>query len=150
MESVFGQSFKNVEVIVVDDGSTDGSKQEIAEYLVNQRAVPFIDIEENVGNTTAFNRGLALAKGKYIVDLSCDDVLESDRLQSQVDFFERQNSDVGVIYSDAMFIDENGRSLNTHFSNPRRIPYEGDVYAKVVSMYFVPAPTMMIKKKGAR
>ena len=67
--------FKNI-VIIVDDGSTDNSKQEIKTYLQDYPEVQFLDLVENVGNTTAFNKGLALAKGKYIINYG----LESERV----------------------------------------------------------------------
>ncbi len=147
LDSAFGQSYGSIEIIVVDDGSTDGSKGEIGDYLTEYPEVHFTDIDQNVGNTRAFNQGLKLAKGKYIIDLSCDDILEPDRVEKQVAFFENQPDEVGVIYSDAQFISENGVLLNRHFDNPKRTPFVGEVYSEVVSTYFIPAPTMLMKKE---
>ncbi|MFY0627976.1 MAG: glycosyltransferase [Reichenbachiella sp.] len=147
LESVFNQSYNQIEVIVVDDGSTDGSKEAIERLLANRSEIPFISLDENIGNTTAFNKGLALAKGKYVVDLACDDVLVANRIEKQVIFFEGQKENVGVIYSNARYIDEMGNPLSVHFSNNKRVPYEGEVYSQLIETYFIPPPTMMIKKK---
>ena len=147
LESALGQSYTNMEVLVVDDGSTDGSKQHITTILQKHPDVPFIDLKENIGNTRAFNKGLALAKGKYVIDLACDDVMVQDRVTNQVAFFETCAKDVGVIYSDALTISESGEILSRHFENSKRTPYEGDVYKRVVETYFIPPPTMMMKKE---
>lgn len=147
LDSVVKQSYKNIELIVADDGSNDDSKEVIQEWLLDHDEVPFVNLKENLGNTSAFNKGLRLAQGKYVIDLAADDVLISNRIEKQVAFFEQQGPDVGVIYSDANYISEKGRLLQRHFSNPRLIPYEGDIYKRVIDTYFIPPPAMMIKKE---
>ena len=147
LDSVVNQSYEEIELIVVDDGSNDDSKKVIQEWLLGHDEVPFVNLRENLGNTSAFNQGLRLAKGKYVIDLAADDVLISNRIEKQVAFFEQQASNIGVIYSDAMYISEEGRQLQNHFANARMIPYEGDVYERVIDTYFIPPPTMMMKKE---
>lgn len=144
---MLNQTYKTIEIIVVDDGSSDTSKQVIEAFLANHCNIPFVNLKENVGNTTAFNQGLALAKGKYVIDLACDDVLREDRIEKQVAFFKSQIEKVGVIYHDAQYMDESGKLLTTHFANPLRVPFEGDVYENVLKSYFIPAQTMMMKKE---
>ncbi len=147
LNSVVNQSYKAVELIVVDDGSSDDSKAIILEWLANHEEIPFVNLKENLGNTSAFNQGLKLAKGKYVIDLAADDILVANRIERQVDFFERLDSKVGVIYSDANYIDPEGGALYRHFSKTRLHPYEGEVYQKLIDTYFIPPPTMMIKKE---
>lgn len=146
IQSVLDQDYANIEIIVVDDASTDKSQEEIANLLEGKPEIYFLSLDKNLGNTSAFNQGLALAQGKYIVDLACDDVMLRHRISSQVTFFEEQSQITGVIYSDAEYIDENGVVLGRHFEDGRRIPYEGDVYSQLVSDYFIHPTTMMIKK----
>lgn len=147
LDSVISQSYEELELIVVDDGSIDDSKAMIRKWLLMHSTIPFVNLKENLGNTTAFNRGLELASGKYVIDLAADDVLNSNRVEKQIEFFEQQESNVGVIYSDAMYISEQGRQLQRHFANDRLVPYKGDVYERVIDTYFIPPPTMMIKKE---
>lgn len=146
LDSVAHQTYSPIQLIVVDDASTDGSQEAIGQWLTDKAEVPFIDLRQNVGNTQAFNQGLALAKGKYVIDLACDDVLMPERVEKQVAFFEQQEGRVGVVYSDAQYIDEYGANLHRHFSNPRLTPYTGEVYEKLIDTYFVPTPTMMMRK----
>lgn len=146
LDSVTNLSYDEVELIIVDDGSSDGSKAAIREWLNLNPNFQFVDLQKNLGSTAAFNQGLALAKGKYIIDLAADDILLPERITKQVEFFESQSEAVGVIYSDAMYMDESGILLHRHFDNPRLTPYEGDVYHRVIDTYFIPTPTMMMRK----
>lgn len=146
LDSVINQSYDNIQLIIVDDGSTDGSQEVIAKWLIDKEEVPFVNLGENIGSTAAFNKGLALANGKYVIDLAGDDVFLHERIGLQVAFFERQEALVGVIYSNAQYINEEGKELHQHFDHLGLLPYEGDVYEKVIDTYFIPTPTMMIRK----
>ncbi|RJE72073.1 glycosyltransferase [Reichenbachiella sp. MSK19-1] len=146
LESVVAQDYALVEMIIVDDASEDGSKELIDGFLERYPDVPYVDIKFNVGNTTAFNQGLKLATGKYVIDLACDDLLVPNRISEQVEFFEEQSENVGVIYSDAVYISEKGKETKRHFQSGQYEAYEGDVYLKLIDTYFVPPPTMMIRK----
>lgn len=73
IESAINQTYPNVEVIVVDDGSTDESREIIAQYAEKGRVVPLL--KENGGQASAFNAGFANAKGDIIIFLDADDVL---------------------------------------------------------------------------
>lgn len=150
IESVLVQSYPSVQLIVVDDASTDGSVDEINKILSRQN-VEFISLEENIGNCRAFNKGLALAKGEFVIDLAADDVLMADRIEKQVALFQSIPPEYGVVFSDAEYIDEHGVTLKYHFDYLLQkgllynIP-QGEVYADVVAKYFIPSPTMMMRR----
>ena len=145
LDSVLAQSYTNIELIIVDDASPDNSQEVIQHWIDNKGEVTFLPFKENVGNTRAFNQGLKLASGQYVIDLSGDDLLCPNRVEAQVAFFEKQKSNVGVIYSDVEYIDEQGQSLHTHFSESNRKAYIGDVFEKLIDTYFVPPPSMMMR-----
>lgn len=150
--SVFHQSYPNIEVIIVDDASTDQSVNVILEIVENRMGIQFVDLEKNIGNCAAFNRGLTLAKGKYLIDFATDDVMLPERIAQQVAFFETHDGSWGVNFTDATYIDPEGKFIRHHFEYLKqknllnRIP-EGDVYQDVLSTYFIPSPTMMIRKE---
>ena len=146
INSVLGQTHPAVELIVVDDASADQSVSKIKKKLANNQ-IPFIELEQNIGNTRAFNKGLQIANGKYVIDLAADDILCPDRIEKQVAFFEKNSENTGVIYSDAEYIDENGNSMGFHFSSRKYQAFEGDVYEKLIDTFFIPPPTMMMKKE---
>ena len=103
IQSVLAQTYKNIQVIVVDDASTDNSVAVIRDVISRsgRTDIEFLSLSENIGNCSAFNRGLALAKGEYIIDLATDDYIAPDRIERQVKFFSSLDESYGVIFSDA-------------------------------------------------
>lgn len=149
IESVWKQCYPNIELIVVDDGSTDGSKESIQSILENKN-IKFINIETSLGNCKAFNLGFGESTGEYIIDLAADDILMSERVLSGINTFMKSNA--GVTFCDVLNIDENGKELGTHFKRDQKenliekIP-EGDVYTDLIKRYFISPPSMMIKRQ---
>ena len=146
LASVINQSYENLQIIVVDDGSKDGSKMTIENLIADKPEIQYVDLKQNLGNTKAFNRGFELAKGQYIIDLACDDVLLKDRIKKQVMFFGLLTQDYGVIYSDAQYINELGNPKGLHFDSKIFKPYTGLVFKELVGEYFIPPPTMMMRR----
>lgn len=151
ISSVLRQTYSPIEIIVVDDHSTDGSADEIRSFLKNHPDIKFLALPENVGNCRAFNDGWKIAKGDFVVDFATDDVMLSDRIAKQVQYFE-SHTDVGVVFTDAEYIDENGHIIREHFQHLKshgllaEIP-EGDVYADVLKTYFICGPTMLVRRQ---
>ena len=146
LESVLKQSYENIELIVVDDASTDGSV-EVIRSVIGNRDVQFLSLKENVGNTKAFNRAFRQCSGKYIIDLAADDVFFPERISKQMGFFENCSDRVGVIYSDVAYIDEKGQSIENHFASGKYQAHVGDVYEHLIKEYFIPPPSMMIRRR---
>lgn len=152
LRSVRQQTYPSIELIVVDDASTDESVKVIRIYLQKYTCpsrVKTCFLSQNLGNCAAFNRGLALAQGKYIIDFATDDVMLPERIAQQVMFFERLDEAYGVVFSEAEYIDEQGMSLYRHYRDRlkhiRPVP-TGDIYARLLSTYFIASPTMMMRK----
>lgn len=147
IQSVLNQTYSNVQLIVVDDHSTDDSVSIIKEIISKELTIEFITLSSNLGNCRAFNTGFELAKGDFIVDLAADDILLPDRIEKGVRIFQSMDSNVGVQFSDAELIDENGAHLGYHSD---RFPHDsipqGDIYKDILSHYFINSPTMMMRR----
>jgi glycosyltransferase involved in cell wall biosynthesis len=166
LESVYYQTYPNLEIIIVDDASTDKSKAVIERFLAdldhyqnalatdNQlvRKINFIANPANIGNCKSFNQAFAQTKGQYIVDFATDDVMLDERISRQVAAFEKLAENYGVVFSNALDIDENGQVLKAHYpldaNQKSKIPVpQGDVYVEILKRYFISPPTMMIKRQ---
>lgn len=144
LESVLSQTYPAIELIIVDDGSTDGSKEIIGDF-VETHDVPFVDIDEPVGNCTAFNRGWRQSSGDYLIDLAADDILLPDRVGIGIERLEETG--YGVHFSDAELIDKDGEFLSNHNDRFNDLIPEGDLYKDLVSRYLICPPTMMIRNE---
>jgi len=152
IESVLNQTYSNVQLIVVDDYSTDGSVEVIQQLLGNNPNINFIALTENLGNCAAFNKGFAFATGEFIIDFAADDIMLPDRIEKQVSRFQQLDGSWGVVFTNADYIDSNGAGLRNHTNHLLRkglvskIP-EGWVFRDVLKRYFICSPTMMIRKE---
>lgn len=114
VESILGQTFRDFEFIVVDDGSTDGTAR-ILDGFRDPRIVR-IKNDGNVGLTRSLNRGLRLAQGRHIARLDADDVSLPHRLEQQVAHLDAHPK-VGLVGCPVIYIDPDGRELGV-----QRIP----------------------------
>lgn len=105
IESVFGQTYPNIEYIVVDGGSTDGSAEIIREYA--GRLAYWVS-EPDEGQTHAINKGFAKATGQYLAWLNSDDTYQPEAVAEAIAFLQA-HPDVGLVYGDANYIDAEGR-----------------------------------------
>jgi glycosyltransferase involved in cell wall biosynthesis len=95
IESILNQSFLDFELILIDNNSTDNSLL-IAEEFQKQDSRIILINEKRQAVTFAFNKGLSISKGDYIVRMDADDISHSDRLQNQYNFLQ-ENKDVEVV-----------------------------------------------------
>ena len=147
LESVIHQTYKPIEIIVVDDASQDQSAEVIRVFCNNHPAIKFLEFKTNVGNCKAFNRALGLARGEFIIDLAADDILLPQRVEDGVRALLAKGEDVGVHFTNAEGVDQHGNHLWFHTDkiSMKEIP-QGDVYKELISHYFVCSPTTMFRR----
>ncbi|MEQ8554262.1 MAG: glycosyltransferase [Cyclobacteriaceae bacterium] len=117
IQSILDQSFRNFELILVNDGSSDSSDA-IVKSFQDDRIV-YIE-QENLGLSRALNNGLSRARGKYIARMDADDIAFPNRLQVQYDYMNAHQECV-VSGSDVEIIDMNGKYVFTKY-NSREFP----------------------------
>jgi glycosyltransferase involved in cell wall biosynthesis len=104
IESVLAQSYRNLELIIVDDGSTDQSRQVIAAYTDPRIITVF---KQNGGQGSAFKAGLARATGEYVAFLDADDFWDSNKLEQCVQVLNSE-SDIILLNHSYRMVDANG------------------------------------------
>lgn len=112
IDSILNQSFKDFELIAVNDKSADKSLNVIKEYMKKDKRIILINNRKNFGPTTSLNIGLKIARGKYIAISDHDDVSLSNRLLEEYNFLEK-NKDIFLVGSGAININEKGIKLST-------------------------------------
>jgi len=114
LNSVINQSYKNIQLIVVDDCSTDHSVQVIEEWLKDYPNIHFIKNETNQGNNKSFNNAFAYARGEYFIDLAADDVLFPYTLEHQIQAFV-EHPNAALVFANAELINEESDTIGIHF-----------------------------------
>lgn len=153
LNSVLNQLYSPIQLIIVDDFSTDNSKKVIETWLQKNPEIEFIINDSNLGITQSFNKGLKLAKGEYIIDLAADDVLLPNCVNAQINTFQNTPlKNLGVVYGNAEIIRENG-SFDSYFflvNDQKKVIQKritGDIYENVLSdFYSICSVSSMIKK----
>ena len=97
IKSVLDQTYKNWELIIVDDCSTDDTEKSIKKYLKDKR-IKFYKNEKNSGAAISRNKALKIAKGRWIAFLDSDDLWDKHKLELQISFMEKNN--VAFSYTD--------------------------------------------------
>ena len=153
LDSLTSQVYANIEVLIVDDCSSDDSVERIREWMeVTDLPVQLIVNEENRGICGVLNQMVALAAGDLLVYLDTDDWMEPDRIQCHVDHFESLGPEVVAVYGDAELRDEAGRSMGETYL--RRIfpvddPPEGsDVFDRLLLGNFIPTPSVTVRRSA--
>jgi glycosyltransferase involved in cell wall biosynthesis len=140
VRSVADQTFEDHEIIVADDGSTDGTADVLRATGVPMRYLTL----PHRGVSAARNAAIAAATGRYVAFLDADDLWLPDKLATQVAVLDLR-PEVGLVYADALIFDEtSGTSCGTHAD---RFPHpSGRVLADLLFANVVPSPTAVVRR----
>jgi len=143
IESVLVQTYRDYEVIVVDGGSTDGTREVLDSYGSRIRVIS----QRGKGVSNARNVGVFASRGEYIAFVDSDDLWLHKKLEVQLRFLESKPNIVGLTYSDALFFAENdiGESKNERSFQIRK-PHRGTPIKHLLMTNFIPTSTVMIRK----
>jgi len=140
IQSVLDQTFRDLELIIIDDGSKDSTSK-----IVRSFSDPRIKYyyQENRGLSASRNRAIELSQGEYIALLDHDDLWEEKKLEKQIALLDSRKN-LGLVYSDSYFIDENGRITGSFFKLNK--PAKGCVIKELIEGDFIPCLTAVMRR----
>lgn len=112
IESVLAQTYPHFEMLIVDDQSTDRTRDIIEMYQVRDPRIKYKKLEKKGGASMARNKAIRMAQGRYIAFLDADDLWDPQKLEVQLNFM--RDHDYAFTYSSYRFIDESGESLERY------------------------------------
>lgn len=160
LDSVVGQTFGDWEIVLVDDGSIDGTTDVAARYL-KQLGDRFVYIyQPNRGSSGARNRGIDACRGRFVAFLDSDDEFLPTKLERQLELFNRR-PELGFVYSDYASVDLDGLRCESTFDaeHPlaREVPTgqvapglrvcEGDLFDVLIRGYFICTIVGLVRRK---
>lgn len=144
LNSIRDQTYPNLEVIILDDCSTDNSVEKIRQWLkANDLNWRFVAHTENRGLCKTLNKALSLLNGEFYQMISCDDVLYPDKIDKQVKLFNSLPKKVSVVCGDIELIDTEGNTLDfdhTKFNEDKVM------YNDLLKECVIRAPSVLIRK----
>jgi glycosyltransferase involved in cell wall biosynthesis len=139
IESVLNQTYRNFELIILDDGSTDKTKS-IIEGFQDPRIILFSE-NENKGIVFQLNKGIKHASGEYIARMDADDISLPERFQKQIEFLENpENHKIDVLGTDAVSIGSSRKPIIHHNYVPKQISFLLNFKCPILH------PTVMMRK----
>lgn len=121
IESVLNQTYKNWEMLIIDDCSKDNGVKIVNNYILKDKRIKLFRNEKNEGVSFSRNRAIDLSQGKYIAFLDSDDLWKKEKLEKQISFMEKNNIDLS--YTGYEKINTDG-SLRGEIKVPKKIDYK--------------------------
>jgi len=132
LESVLSQTYQNIEVLVVDDGSWDQTAEIVKSFAQKDSRLSLLQ-QSNAGVAAARNLAIEKSRGEYIAPIDADDIWYPQNLEKQVECFIKSEPSVGVVYSWSLDINEKDLLTGGFYNST----IEGEVYKALVYKYFI-------------
>jgi glycosyltransferase involved in cell wall biosynthesis len=151
VESVLNQTYTNIEILVVDDGSTDNTQAVLAPYI-SKNLIKYI-YQPNQGQGRARNLAIRNSSGEFVAFLDADDLWASpQKLEKQIALL-RQNERVGLVYSDAIYFGESwerqkqaSRKLRDYENRKAEYFRHGDTYKSLVKFNYIVTSSVLVRR----
>lgn len=140
VRSIYEQSYKNWELIIIDDCSSDDVHKALDDYA-NDPRIKLYRNEKNIGLARSLNRAMELSTGKYIARMDDDDFSEKERIEKQLDFMSK-NPDIDVLGSGATLVDSNLEYIGVKLMPERHEEIKRDIYKYSPLIH----PTVMMRR----
>ena len=146
VDSVLSQTYQDVEIIIIDDGSTDNTKEVLKKYTGKPQAIKYT-YQNNAGAAAARNAGLKMAAGEYIAFLDSDDLWLPEKLEKQIKMME-DNPYFDMIFCDMRQECDGKIIYNSFLREVSKFNYKREINLEdLLARNFIFTPTILIKKK---
>lgn len=150
IESVLRQTFEDLELIIVDDASTDNSQQIIQTYAQNDPRVKYVFHTQNEGIAKTSNDGLVRVSGRYVALASSDDVWVENKIEKQMVAIKKFPHH--IIWGNGQLIDQNGQDLGIDFCcfvdpHHRRRHKSGNIFSDLIKGNYISSQTLLFEKE---
>lgn len=142
IQSVLNQTYQDLEIVLVDDGSTDNTEEVIKDF--KDERIRYIRHNQNKGASAARNTGIRESRGKYIAFQDSDDEWFLDKLKQQIEAFADTSPEVGIVYSGFYRIEADKKIYLPNDHLPQK---EGNIHNELLEGNFVGTPTVLVKKE---
>ncbi len=142
ISSVLSQTFRDLELVIVDDGSNDNTRSVIEKFMMSDGRVRYF-FQKNGGQGKARNLGINNSQGEFIAFIDSDDVWVSSKIEKQLSLLGKDD-DFGLVYCDAEYIGENSNFL--FLSSTVNKPFRGRVVKKLLVNNFITNSSVVIRR----
>ncbi|MFC1928520.1 glycosyltransferase family 2 protein [Chloroflexota bacterium] len=143
IRSVLSQTYKDFEMIIVDDGSTDNT-EEVVKGFADKR-IRYVRLKKNSGScATPRNAGIKIAQGEYIACQDDDSEWLPEKLEKHINAFEKASPAVGVTYTGMWRITDNEK---TYWPPACEVPKEGNIHQQLLKQCYIGNPPVVVKKE---
>lgn len=148
LESVWHQSYTPIEIIIIDDASTDNSVMLIENWIADKPSIKFLKNKTNLGITKSFNSAAAIANGAFLMDFATDDILFPEAIAKLVTKFENSShKNLGLVYANLENITEDGKFIRNYFENEETQRPTGYIFSSILdSGKSICSPTALISR----
>lgn len=122
LESIFNQTYRKIEVVLVDDCSKDNSREIILSYRTSHPEIVYFRQPENLGAGAARNKALELANGQYVAFLDADDIWHPKKIERQINLLKEKKG--AFAFTAIQMVDENDRIVKTKRGVRERVDYD--------------------------
>ncbi len=144
IDNVLCQTYQDFEILVIDDGSSDNTREIMQEYIKKHTGKIRYFYKENGGVPTARNLGIQLSNAEFIAFLDSDDIWDADKLKYQMQYMD-EHPQIYMCNTDVEYIDEDDKSLG-YSKRRNKIPFDGMVFRYVFQHHGIVTSTMVVKK----
>ena len=141
LQSIFAQTYKDWELVVVNDGSTDATGSIIQRHLSEGWPIVYHE-QPNQGVAEAHNQAFRFSSGEYIAFIDHDDLWLPQKLERQVPLFD-EHPDVGLVFSDCVNVLDDGYAFRRF---QKCLPHAGYAFRKLLGQYFLTTTTILIRR----